>query len=154
MPQVSNRAVEEMLKNADPQSRRLMAGILKGKFIAKIYCMSEECDGRHIGNVLDTGERDINQNPVTRVEPVTDTDGKMYLRSTRNRLDGFMGCECWCGNDSRIAAQESEHLSDNGAAPTRDGLFAIYESIQKSPTQSVIKDGRTIIDGFAFEGVE
>lgn len=192
MPQVSNRAVEEMLKNADPQSRRLMKNILNGKLVAKICCLSEDiieqrevsvldeegnqvfyksgahkgepkmkteefvaregCKGRHIGNIIDTGQRDQANKIVTIVEPVAGADGKMYLRSTRQRLDGSMGCECWCGQDSRIAPQEVGHITGNGAAPTRAGLQAIFDNIQENPTVPEVDGNVVVVDGFKFEG--
>lgn len=179
--QVGNKAIEEMLKNADPQSRRVMANILTGKIVANIYCLSKDitedreipitdeegktvvykigkkkgqpktetetitkrhgCKGRHIGIIYSNG----------RAEPVRDPDGNFYLRSTRKRLDGVIGCECWCGNDSRLARQEAGHMRFDGQPPTKEGLAKIFESIQKNPTVPQTKDGRTEIDGFAFE---
>lgn len=179
--QVANKAIEEMLKNADPQSRKVMANILTGKIIANIYCLSEDqkgtrevpvldeegnetffktgkkigqpktkteeylvregCKGRHIGVIYDNG----------RAEPVRADDGNFYLRSTRKRLDGAIGCECWCGQDSRISEQEAGDLKFDGMPPTKQGLESIFKKIEKNPTVVEIKNGRTEIDGFAFE---
>ena len=179
--QVANKAIEEILKNADPQSRKVMANILTGKIVAKVFCLSEDikstrevpvldekdqpvlyktgakkgqikttteeyisrvgCKGRHIGVIYDNG----------RAEPVRDEDGNYYLRSTRQRLDGAIGCECWCGQDSRISAQEAGDLRFDGQPPSKEGLEAIFGRIQKNPTVIEIKNGRTVIDGFAFE---
>jgi hypothetical protein len=178
---VANKAIEEMLKNADPQSRKVMANILTGKIVANIYCLSEDvkstrevsvldksgnpvlyksgdkkgevkttteeyisrvgCKGRHIGVVYDNG----------RAEPVRADDGNFYLRATRQRLDGVIGCECWCGQDSRISKQEAGDLKFDGQPPTKQGLESIFKRIQKDPTLVEIKNGRTEIDGFAFE---
>lgn len=179
--QVANKAIEEMLKNADPQSRKVMANILTGKIVANIYCLSEDvkevqevpvvdkngepvlyvkgdkkgqqkfeskeviiregCNGRLIGQVYDNG----------RAEPVRADDGNYYLRATRKRLDGAIGCECWCGQDSRISAQEAGDLKFDGQPPTKQGLESIFSKIEKNPTVIEIKNGRTEIDGFAFE---
>ena len=179
--QVANKAIEEMLKNADPQSRKVMANILTGKIVANIYCLSEDiiekvevpvldkdgnpvlyksgekkgqvklttedrvsrtgCNGRLIGQIYDNG----------RAEPVLADDGNYYLRSTRHRLDGAVGCECWCGQDSRISKQEAGDLRFDGQPPSKAGLESIFKKIQKNPTVIDIKDGRTEIDGFAFE---
>lgn len=181
--QVANKAIEEMLKNADPQSRKVMANILTGKIVANIFCLSEDlketrdvptldedgnkqyyksgkqkgelrthkedvitrkgCNGRKIGVLYDNG----------RAEPVRDPDGNFYLRATRKRLDGAIGCECWCGNDSRISAQEAGELRRDGQPPSKQGLEKIFENIQKNPTVAEIKNGRTEIDGFAFEEI-
>lgn len=181
--QVANKAIEEMLKNADPQSRKVMANILTGKIVANIFCLSEDqkskrevpvldednqpvfyksgknkgqakttseeyisregCKGRLIGRVYDNG----------RVEPVVSEDGNMYLRATRQRLDGVIGCECWCGQDSRISAQEAGHIDYSGGAPSKEGLESIFKNVQKNPTAVEIKNGRTEIDGFAFEEI-
>lgn len=182
--QVGNKAIEEMLKNVDPQSRKVMANILTGKVVANIYCLSEDvvskrdiqvidengdpvlyksgknkgnpkfvqedyisregCKGRHIGVVYDNG----------RAEPVRAEDGNYYLRSTRQRLDGAIGCECWCGQDSRISEQEAGHIDYSGNAPSKEGLEAIFNNVQKNPTVVEIKNGRTVIDGFAFEEIK
>lgn len=179
--QVANKAIEEMLKNVDPQSRKVMANILTGKIIANIFCLSQDikekrevpvvdengkpvlyvkgdkkgkqkteekdvvvrtgCNGRHIGVIYDNG----------RAEPVRDPDGNFYLRSTRKRLDGAVGCECWCGQDSRISAQEAGHIDYSGNAPSKEGLETIFKNVQKNPTVVEIKNGRTEVDGFAFE---
>lgn len=179
--QVANKTIEEMLKNADPQSRKVMANILTGRIVANIFCLSEDikskrevpvldkddqpvlyksgdkkgqpkttseeyvsregCKGRHIGVIYDNG----------RAEPVRDPDGNYYLRSTRQRLDGVVGCECWCGQDSRIAPQEAGHIDFTGNAPSKEGLEGIFKNIQKNPTVVKVKSGRTEIDGFAFE---
>lgn len=179
--QVANKAIEEMLKNADPQSRKVMANILTGKIVANIYCLSEDikekvevpitdkkgepelyktgdkkgqvktkledvvvregCKGRLIGQVYDNG----------RSEPVRADDGNFYLRATRKRLDGAIGCECWCGQDSRISTQEAGDLKFDGQPPTKQGLESIFKKIEKNPTVVEIKNGRTEIDGFAFE---
>lgn len=182
--QVANKAIEEMLKNADPQSRKVMANILTGKIIANIYCLSEDiiqkvetpvldddgnpvlyksgekkgqpktkledvvarkgCAGRLIGQIYDNG----------RAEPVRADDGNFYLRSTRKRLDGAVGCECWCGQDSRISKQEAGDLKFDGQPPTKQGLESIFKKIEKNPTVIEIKNGRTEIDGFAFEELQ
>lgn len=179
--QVANKAIEEMLKNADPQSRKVMANILTGKIVANIFCLSEDiiqdvekpvldendqpvlyktgknkgqpktqiekvvtregCKGRLIGQIYDNG----------RAEPVRADDGNYYLRSTRKRLDGAVGCECWCGQDSRISAQEAGDLKFDGQPPTKQGLESIFHKIEKNPTVVEIKNGRAICDGFAFE---
>lgn len=187
---VANKAIQDILKNADPQSRRVMANILTGKIIANIYCLSTDikakrevptldkkgkrqyhetgknagqlitheeeylerkgCNGRLIGQLYDFG-RDKNGEMVTRAEPVKADDGKYYLRSTRKRLDGAIGVECWCGQDSRISAQEAGHIDFNGQPPSKEGLESIFKNVQKNPTVVAIKNGRTEIDGFAFE---
>lgn len=180
---VANKAIEEMLKNTDPQSRKVMANILTGKIVANIFCLSEDikstrevpvldendqpvlyksgakkgqprmkseeyisregCKGRHIGVIYDNG----------RAEPVQAEDGNYYLRSTRQRLDGAIGCECWCGQDSRISAQEAGHIDYSGNAPSKQGLESIFKNVQKNPTVVEIKNGRTEVDGFAFEEI-
>lgn len=144
MVNIPNTAIEEMLKNADPQSAAVMANILNGRIIANIYCLSKECDGRHIGRIFDNGQ----------IEPVRDDDGNMWLRATRKRLDGAVGCECWCGNDSRISAQEAGHIDFSGNAPSKEGLEKIFANVQKNPTNVEIKNGRTVCDGFAFEEIQ
>lgn len=189
---VANKTIEEMLKNADPQSRKVMANILTGKVIANVFCLSEDqtatrevlaytdegtpqvyksgklkgqqkmitetyvarkgCNGRQIGVIFDAG-RDQAGNVITRAESIADADGVHWLRSTRKRLDGAIGCECWCGNDSRISAQEAGDINFDGQPPSKQGLESIFKRIQKNPTVVEIKNGRTVVDGFAFEEI-
>ena len=182
--QVANKAIEEMLKNADPQSRKVMANILTGHVVARIYCLSEDftgtrevqlldenglpvvyktgdkkgqvktrvedyivragCKGRLIGEIYDSG----------RAESIADEYGNHWLRSTRKRLDGAVGVECWCGNDSRISAQEAGDLKFDGQPPTKQGLESIFKKIEKNPTVVEINNGRAVCDGFAFEELQ
>lgn len=187
MPNISQKAIEEMLRNADPQSRRVMKSILNGRLVARIYCLSDDvfatrevpvldddgnqvvyksgakkgepkttteeylqregCKGRQIGVAYASSDGN------TRIEPIKSDDGNFYLRSTRKRLDGVIGCECWCGQDSRISSQEAGHIDYSGNAPTKEGLEAIFTNIQKNPTVVEETNGMSVIDGFAFEGV-
>lgn len=188
---VANKTVEDMLKAVDPQSRKVMANILTGKIVSKIYCLSEDvfedkevplikggvpiyyktgkkagqqqttkmkvmtregCKGRHIGDLYEHGV-DSQGNAVYRAEAVKADDGQFYLRSTRMRMDGVMGCECWCGQDSRIALQEAGDITFNGQPPTKEGIMNIFNRIQKNPTIMKIKNGKSVVDGFAFEEI-
>lgn len=183
MPHVPNTAIEEMLRNADPQSAAIMANILNGTIVGKIYCLSTDIKEKRDFPVIDddgnlvyykTGKNKGVQKTETRdvliregckdrligyiydngqVEPVKAEDGNLYLRSTRKRLDGAVGCECWCGNDSRIALQEAGDIDFSGAQPTREGLNNIFRKVQKNPTIIENKGNRSIVDGFAFEEI-
>lgn len=182
MPHIPNTAIEEMLRNADPQSAAIMANILNGVIVAKIYCLSQDIKARREVPVLEDGEpvfyktgKNKGQQKFTteeylqregcngrligfiydngQIEVPADKDGNLWLRSTRKRLDGAIGCECWCGNDSRIAAQEAGDLDYSGNQPTKEGLNNIFKRIQKNPTLIEQKGGRSIVDGFAFEEI-
>ena len=57
--QVANKAIEEMLKNADPQSRKVMANILTGKIVANIFCLSEDIKSTREVPVLDENDQPV-----------------------------------------------------------------------------------------------
>lgn len=168
MPTITNKQAEDILRNVDPSTRRSLAGILSGSLISRIYCLSEDqytgrgknrqlvkegCKGRLIGLVYDNGQMDAQGNPMIQIEPHTDENGFMWLRATRKRLDGFVGCECWCGNNSKIAKQEEGVLTHRGNTPTKEGLNQIFNELNAHPSNYKNINGRTVVDGFAFEGV-
>lgn len=96
---------------------------------------------------------DERRQPKYRVEPVIFPDGKMRLRSSRKRLDGHLGCQCWCGNDSLVARQESGAIQRDGLPPSREGLETIYSALQSDPADYPVVNGAKEVDGFVIEKV-
>ena len=80
---------------------------------------------------------------------VTDKNNESYLGTSRHRLDGFMGFECWCGNDSRLAPQEVGHLG--AAPPSKSALEKIWQKVTNTPSDYPITNGEQIIDGFMIK---
>lgn len=140
---IPNNQLQEMFKTIpDPKMRQQLAGIMTSKEVKSIHCMSDTCKGRAIGSVLDNN----------RVNSITDDDGKTYLRAWRHRLDGFMGFECWCGNDSRLSAQEKGHIGAN--APTKSDLEKVWEKVTNKPSQYPVIKGKQTVDGFEIREVK
>jgi hypothetical protein len=141
---VPSGAVEQMLGAIpDLKLRQMLANVVSGKAAKQVRCLSDICQGRVIAHIHTNGQ----------VVPVRDEDGEMWLRASRSRFDKNLGFECNCGNDSRRAASEMEHLDLVGSAPTRDGLEAIWNKLQANPPRYREIDGRLEVDGFVLEAV-
>lgn len=140
---VSQEQVQQMFKTIpDPKLRQQLAGIMTSREVKSVHCLSETCKGRVIGSVLDN----------SRVNSVTDDEGKTYLRAWRHRLDGFMGFECWCGNDSRLSAQEKGHIG--AEAPSKSDLEKVWEKVTSKPSQYPVIQGKQKIDGFEIREIK
>jgi len=136
---VSNQQLQEMFRNIpDPHLRSQLSDIVNGRVVKNVYCTSKKCKGRLIGQILDTG----------KVNAVAD-NGKTYLRASRHRLDGFMGFECWCGNDSRLAKQEKGHIG--AFAPDKTALQKVWENLNFKPSDYPVVNGEQNIDGFILK---
>lgn len=144
MAHVKDDILSDLLgKIPNPAERQQYADLITGKVQQEIRCLSKVCKGRVIGYVYTDG----------RVMPVADDEGQMFLRSSRNRLDGFKGFECWCGNDSRRSVQEMNDLPDNGNPPTPEGLERIFDNVKNKPSKYPPSEGRQVIDGFELKVV-
>jgi len=139
---VANQQLQEMFRTIpDANLRRQLADIVTGKAVKAIYCDSDKCKGRLIGHIIDNG----------KVNAIADK-GKTYLRSSRHRLDGFMGFECWCGNDSRLSAQEKGHIGAN--APTKSDLEKVWEKVTNKPSQYPVIKGKQKVAGFEIREIK
>lgn len=140
---VSQEQVQQMFKTIpDPKLRQQLAGIMTSKEVKTVACMSKTCKGRIIGSITDNN----------RVNSITEEDGKTYLRAWRHRLDGFMGFECWCGNDSRLSAQEKGHIGAD--APSKSDLEKVWEKVSNKPSQYPVLKGKQVIDGFEIKEIK
>jgi hypothetical protein len=151
MPHVPDAVLNEMLKQLPKETRKTLANVVSGKITHQVRCESDICKGEVIGYFYPDGVDD-NGRPKYRVEPVT-VDGKMKLRSVRKRLDGHYGFQCWCGQDSRLAAPEQDSIGYDGQPPTRQGLEDIYARLQKKPAHYPEVNGARDVDGFSIERV-
>lgn len=134
--------VDAMLASIpDINQRKKMADILRGKIVKNVKCLSEECKGRLIGYVYRDGS-------IKLCEP--DKEGKYWLRAHRHRLDGYVGFECWCGNDSRLAKQEVGHV---GISVSKEAMESVAQAVDAEPSHYPIVNGEQIIDGFLLEDI-
>lgn len=139
---VSQAKIQEMFRAIpDPKMRQQLSSIMTSNEVKSIHCTSKKCKGRVIGHVLDNGN----------VTALTDKSGQTFLRAWRNRLDGFLGFECWCGNDSRLAPQEKGHIGAN--APTKSDLQKVWEKVNGKPSDYKTVKGEQNIDGFVIKEI-
>lgn len=139
---VSQEKIQEMFRAIpDPKMRQQLSSIMTSTEVKSIHCTSDKCKGRVIGHVLDNGN----------VTALTDKKGQTFLRAWRNRLDGFLGFECWCGNDSRLAPQEKGHIGAN--APTKSDLQKVWEKVNGKPSDYKTVKGEQNIDGFVIKEI-
>ncbi len=144
MPHIPNSSLKQIVKSIkDPGDRQALLDIINDDVVKEIYCKSETCKNRLIGRVHRNGA----------IREVYNENDEAYLRSSRDRLDGYKGFECWCGNDSRIAAQEEEHIKSNGNPPSKAGLEQIFVNVKSHPSNYPVKNAKQIIDGFEIREV-
>lgn len=175
---VSNQEVQEMFRAIpDANLRRQLSDIMTAKHVKSVMCMSEDVEGEIVTPVLDKkGEPVLDKEGVAKTEQVkgvikegckgrvighildngkvnaTTDNGKTYLRSSRHRLDGFMGFECWCGNDSRLAPQEKGYIG--ATAPDKTALEKVWEKVNKKPSNYPVEKGEQLIDGFKIKEIK
>lgn len=142
MENLSIETINKILNNLPEDHRKVVAGILKGKITKRIICLSKSCKGRIVGF--------IEENGIVRTLP---SEGKIWLRASRHRLDGFMGFQCWCGNDSRLAAQEKGNVGIEMNTVTKEDLAEVFDKVTKFPSNYVTINGQQIVDNFCIEDV-
>lgn len=150
MPNIPDATLQEMLKQLPKETQKSLAHIVAGKITYQVVCLSDTCKGEPIAYLYVDGTDSLGR-PAYRIEPVVRPDQIMKLRASRKRLDGQYGFQCCCGNDSRLARQELGHIGFDGLPPTREGLEAIYEALQKNPASYPEVGGSKEVDGFRTE---
>lgn len=151
MTQVSDSVLNDMLRHLPKEQQKTLSNIIAGKVTHQVRCEGA-CKGEIIAYIYADGINQSTRQPQSRVEPAT-VDGLMKLRASRKRLDGELGFQCWCGNDSRISPYEAGDLTYDGQPPTKSGLEAIWSRLQKnSPSYNEV-DGIKTVDGFSIERV-
>jgi hypothetical protein len=144
---INEKAINKMISQvSDPTLRNQLASIATGKIVKQIRCLSKTCQGKIIGYMYDDG----------RIEEVTTFNKKGELVSgllgSRPRLDGQLGIQCACMNDSRLAESEDGIITDR--APTKDDLDKVASNLQKKPTHYLEKSGTIEVDNFIIEKVK
>lgn len=137
--QLPNSAVKGILATMPQAQRQQIAGIMSGRITHAVYCLSKTCHERLMGHIYTDG----------KFRAVTEEEtGKMWCRASRNRLDGHWGFQCWCGNDSRLAAQEKGNKGIESNGVTKADLERVWEAVQAHPSNYPELKGRQIVDGF------
>lgn len=134
--------LEKLLDNIpDLRMRKSLESIIKAKVSKRVKCMSPQCNGRIIGHIHEDGS----------VHEIVDPSGGIFLRASRHRLDGYMGFQCWCGNDSRLAKQEKGNAGIENNAVQRSDLEEIWDKVQREPSSYPEYAGKQRIDNFLIE---
>jgi hypothetical protein len=139
-----NSQANAILDNiTDPKQRALIERILYKKIVKQVLCGSKECQGRIVAS--------IDQN--NKIEPTLDNKGSMWLLAYRQRLDGYWGFQCLCGNDSRLCRQEIGVKGIEENAVTKDDLDQVWINLEKKPANYPVNNGKQNIDNFIIQEI-
>jgi len=151
-----NKLHESILNSVTEWQKREIAEILNGQIIAQVFCMSQDiydgkgknkklmkigCKGRHIGNIYKNGQ----------FKATIDEEEKMFCRSSRKRLDGFWGFECWCGNDSRLSNHEKGVKGIEQNSIMKEDIEKVLNRIKEYPSTYPIVKSEQEVDGFIIK---
>jgi hypothetical protein len=157
--QIQQNVAKDMLKNiSDPKLREVYGSIISGKIVAFVHCLSDNCKGRVIATIDDTGKVDETAPVLTKAlsKKSQSSLSGIYssgLEGSRQRLDGQMGFRCYCGNNSILCEEEKGIISP--ARPSSEDLQKIANRLSKRKTIIYSpKNGKTNIDGFVIEEVK
>lgn len=126
----------------DSKQRKTIAEILTGKIEKNVRCNSDECKGRIVAYIHDNG----------KIEPTTDK-GVMWLLAYRHRLDGYLGFQCACGNDSRLSDQEKGIDGIENNSVTKKDIEQVWENLNLKPISYPNKNRKQLIDNFLLEEI-
>ena len=154
---INENALNKMIEQvSDPKLRSQLANIATGKIVKQIRCLSSSCQGKIIGFIYEGKHEEGQLYADGHIEEVTTYDKKGNLVSgllgSRPRLDGQLGIQCACMNDSRLAEAEDGIITDR--VPTKEDLEKVYTNLQKKPTRYIEKSGKMEVDDFIIEKVK
>jgi hypothetical protein len=144
--QVSDQLVNQMLRNLPQEQQGIMAGILTNEYTHEVLCLGEDHpkSDRLIAYITQNLQ-------VVPLKHEVDGQPHMYLRASRRRTDGEFGFECWCGQDSRLAANEQGILGAD--QPSKEDLYAMAANLEQNPPQYATMNGERPVDGFNIKEV-
>lgn len=156
---IPNSSVRQILDNIpDTKQRDLIANILSGKIVKEVRCLNDKpwyknengkrikikpCNGRLIAHIYSDGKIRM-----------AASEGKAWLRAIRYRLDGSLGFECWCGNDSRLCEAEKGVTGIEQNTVTKEDIEEVWDNLQKKPANYPISKGKQVIDGFEIREIK
>lgn len=85
----------------------------------------------------------VNVSPAGKIIGYEEERGIM---AARMRLDGELGFQCMCGNDSRLA--EAERGIVKGTRPSKSDVAEIYRRMKAKPTKVSKSGSQKRCDGF------
>jgi len=130
----------------DPKLREKLANIANGKIVKQVRCLSKSCAGKVIAYIYNDGQ--------IEEQTTFNKQGKLVsgLLGSRPRLDGQMGFQCACMNDSRLAEAEDGIITE--LVPTKEDLDRVYQNLQKKPAKYIGKGGTIEVDNFIIEKLQ
>lgn len=127
---LDDKTVNELLAHLPYREKQRYLKRLKNKIVKEIYC---SCSDEVLAEVDTDGV-------------VNETDGR--LLASKIRIDGFMGFQCLCGNDSRQSTQEVGLESFGTPNPSNVDVEEALRRVKDSPSVYPIIEGVQHIDGF------
>lgn len=156
---VKSSELRQILDNIpDRRQRDTIANIMSSQIVKQVRCLSEDiyegkgknkslvregCKGRIIAHIYQDGK-----------VRMAVSDGKCWLRAFRHRLDGAMGFQCWCKNDSRLCPAEASTEGIVRNAVNKKAIEEVWEKLGGKMADYPIKNGVQVIDGFAIEEIK
>lgn len=142
---MNTRQQQQILASMPDSQRRTIAAIMNGEIVKTITCLGKKhgASGQVMGHIYKDG----------KFRAVTDNKGRMWCRASRVRLDGNLGFECWCGNDSRLCEAEKGVKGIENNAVQKSDLDTVFARLQQKPANYPVTDGAQVVDGFKIEGV-
>lgn len=129
--------VREILNNLHESTRKSVERIITGEVTHQIVCHG--C-GRVVAEMLKDG----------KIDPTVDANGQMWLLAFRHRLDGFLGLQCLCGNDSRLCEHEKGVRGIVQNQITKKEIETVLGKIERKPSVYPIIKGKQLIDNFSI----
>jgi len=181
--QISDKKLKTLLDNIpDARQKKIVADIISSKILYNVYCLSEDIfEDQEVPMLDENGNKLLYEKGKKKGEVKTEvksvqtrvgcnnrliayiytdgkvrlaaSEGKAWLRAHRNRLDGYLGFQCWCGNDSRLCAQEKGVTGMERNAVTKDDLAQVYKNLEKNPAKYKEKNNKLVVDGFLIERI-
>lgn len=127
--------VRKILRDLPEHFKKHIEKVITGEIMQDVIC--GDC-GRVIGEVYKDG----------RIEAVTDGNGVMWMLAYRPRLDGFLGFQCRCGNDSRLSGYEKGVKSIEKNKVKQKDIEAVLEKVSKNPPKYKEVGGEMEVDKF------
>lgn len=140
---MNNEQIKKILNRFPDKQRQDVENILYGKIVKQVKCLSKKCKGRIIAYIYSNG----------KIREIGDEKGLIYLRASRRRLDGELGFQCWCGNDSRLCEAEKGNKGIENNAVQKSDLHEVFAKLEKNPKQYPPINGKQEVDKFLIEDI-
>lgn len=132
-----NEEILKRIREVNPKLASEIGDILAQKLVKAIYCNSKTCKGRLIGYLDDKGN------------PVETDDDKLGIMGVRPRMDGYLGFQCICGNDSRVCKAEKGIIKVT--KPTKNDIEKVFKNLESMKTEAIEKEKSITVDGFTIK---